>query len=115
MAAPIETWFNPEFGALHRLDLAGLPQQRGGPSAVRIELLEERDLGSDFFSHTSHHGPDREVIEESPSRFECAAEQVNPGSIASLAGANGRCASSWPKPRLRPVSQFSRQGKRPAG
>ena len=63
----IEAWFDPESGTPHRLDLAGLPQQKGGPSAVRIELLGERDLGADFFSHSSHHGPDREVIEESPS------------------------------------------------
>ncbi|MFP6873460.1 MAG: hypothetical protein VCA55_08105 [Verrucomicrobiales bacterium] len=63
----IEAWFDPESGTLHRLDLAGLPQQKGGPSAVRIELLEERNLGSDFFSHTAHHEPDRGVIEESPN------------------------------------------------
>jgi len=64
----IEAWFDPESGTLHRLDLAGLPRQKGGPSAVRMELVEERDLDSDFFSHSAHHGPDREVIEESSTK-----------------------------------------------
>jgi len=27
-------------------------------------LSELRDLGAAFFKHESHHGPDREVIEE---------------------------------------------------
>jgi hypothetical protein len=41
--------------------LAGLPQDQGGSVGVMLELVEQRDLGPDFFKHESHHDANRPV------------------------------------------------------
>jgi hypothetical protein len=41
-----------------------LPQARGGPRSILMDLISTEDLGPDFFNHNSHHDNTREVIEE---------------------------------------------------
>ena len=60
----VELWYDAATGVIHRMVFDGMPRARGGPNSVAVELSEQRDLGAAFFKHESHHGPDREVIEE---------------------------------------------------
>lgn len=60
----VEVWYEPATRVVHRMEFEGLPRARGGPNAVSVALIEQRDLGPDFFQHGSHHGPDRKVIQE---------------------------------------------------
>ncbi len=60
----VDIWYDPASGVIHRMVFEGLPLARGGPRSVAVDLLEERELGADFFKHQAHHGPDRRVIEE---------------------------------------------------
>ena len=57
----VEIWFDQETGTVHRILLVGLPRAKGGPKSVILELVEQRDLGADFFKHTSHHEPHRRI------------------------------------------------------
>ncbi|VTS05355.1 hypothetical protein [Tuwongella immobilis] len=60
----VELWYDAATGVIHRMVFAGMPKARGGPDSVAIELLEQRELGNDFFRHPAHHAADRRVIEE---------------------------------------------------
>lgn len=48
-------------GVGHRIELSGLPPGELRARSVVIELVEQRDLGSDFFKHESHHSADRPI------------------------------------------------------
>lgn len=63
----VEIWFNAQNGTIHRLVLDGLPRG-GGPKSVKLDLVSQSDLGQNFFSHESHHEPDRRVRYEEPQR-----------------------------------------------
>ena len=60
----VTLWYDDTSGAIHRMLMERLPQARGGPRSVLLELIEQSDLGPDFFDHTSHHDTSRTVIEE---------------------------------------------------
>ena len=60
----VTLWYDVQSGTIHRMLLERLPQARGGPRNVLLELTDERDLGPAYFEHTSHHDTNREVIEE---------------------------------------------------
>ena len=60
----VTLWYDAQSGTIHRMLLERLPQARGGPRNVLLELTEERDLGPSYFEHTSHHDTNRKVIEE---------------------------------------------------
>jgi hypothetical protein len=60
----VELWYDRGTGVIHRMQFEGLPKARGGPDSVSVELVEQRDLGPDFFNHESHHAPNRKLIEE---------------------------------------------------
>jgi hypothetical protein len=60
----VALWYDAQSGVIHRMLLERLPQARGGPRNVLLELTDERDLGPAYFEHTSHHDTNREVIEE---------------------------------------------------
>jgi len=60
----VTLWYDMQSGVIHRMLLERLPQARGGPRNVLLELTNEGDLGPAYFEHTSHHDPNREVIEE---------------------------------------------------
>ena len=56
--------FDPRSGAIVRIQMDGMPQAHGGPRSVRLELIDEHDLGAGFFGHAAHHDPNRRVIHE---------------------------------------------------
>ena len=60
----VTLWYDAQSGTIHRMLLKRLPQARGGPRNVLLELTDERDLGPSYFEHTSHHDTNRKVIEE---------------------------------------------------
>lgn len=60
----VELWYGATTGVIHRMVFVGMPKARGGPDSVAVELLEQRELGNDFFRHQAHHAADRRVIEE---------------------------------------------------
>lgn len=60
----VTLWYDAQSGTIHRMLLKRLPQARGGPRNVLLELTDERDLEPSYFEHTSHHDTNRKVIEE---------------------------------------------------
>ncbi len=56
--------YDRQSGRIQEMLLERLPQARGGPRNVLLQLTEERDLGNEYFEHASHHNTTREVIEE---------------------------------------------------
>lgn len=60
----IEIWFDTNNGTVHKMLLEGLPRARSGPKSVMLELMDQSDLSPDYFSHESHHEPDRRVKSE---------------------------------------------------
>ncbi|MFM1801342.1 MAG: hypothetical protein RJA81_694, partial [Planctomycetota bacterium] len=51
-------------GLIQTMKFERLPQARGGPRSILMDLISTEDLGPDFFNHNSHHDNTREVIEE---------------------------------------------------
>ncbi len=60
----VDVWYASTTGVIQRMVFEGLPQARGGPRSVAVELLEQRDLGKDWFYHQTHHASGRRVVEE---------------------------------------------------
>lgn len=60
----IELWYDPETVVIQRMVFEGMPQAKGGPSSVSMELVGQEFLGPLYFRHESHHGNDVKVIEE---------------------------------------------------
>lgn len=60
----IEIWFDRETGIITEMLLDRLPQGRGGPRTVLVELTDQSELPNDFFHHTAHHDPERKVVSE---------------------------------------------------
>lgn len=61
-------WFDPDSGTIQKLELYGLPQGKGGPQAIRLELVDQPNLGPEFFSHSAHHEEGRTVRENPMKR-----------------------------------------------
>lgn len=61
----MEFLFRKDTGMVVKMELHGLPEEKGGPRAVSLTLTGESALPADFFSHTAHHELGREVIDES--------------------------------------------------
>lgn len=57
----IEIWFDESNGTVHEMTFIGLPRGGGGPKTVSLKLIDQSDLGEDFFSHESHHEPDHRI------------------------------------------------------
>ena len=57
-------WYEPETGTIQRMLMDRLPQAKGGPRSLWLELVSRRDLGPDFYQHQAHHEAEREVIKE---------------------------------------------------
>lgn len=60
----VELWFDSGSDVIDRMRFEGLPAAQGAPLSLELQLIEQRDLGPDFFDHRSHHAPDRELKEE---------------------------------------------------
>lgn len=61
----MEFLFRHDTGTVVTMELHGLPEERGGPRAVRLTLRSETAFPADFFTHHAHHEPGRQVINES--------------------------------------------------
>ena len=57
----IELWVDPSSLLILRLRLSGMPQARGGPRSIELQLVETSPFVQSFFSHDHHHEPEREV------------------------------------------------------
>ncbi|MGB2499928.1 MAG: hypothetical protein ACPIA2_09540 [Mariniblastus sp.] len=57
----IEIWFDMETGTIFEMLLDKLPQAKGGPKTVLLELLDQSEMPDDFFQHTTHHDSNRRV------------------------------------------------------
>lgn len=53
--------FEEKSGTIRSIDLFGLPQARGGPSALRLILTGEPEFPDGFFQHGHHHEKGRRV------------------------------------------------------
>jgi hypothetical protein len=60
----IELWYEPETLVIQRMVFAGMPQAKGGPNSVSMELVDQDFLGPQFFDHNKHHGKEIHIIEE---------------------------------------------------
>ena len=60
----VEIAYDPETALIRAMRLENLPQARGGPRSVELELIDDAPLAAAFFRHDHHHGADRAVIEE---------------------------------------------------
>jgi hypothetical protein len=60
----VEIRYDATTGVIHQMIFDGMPQARGGPRGLLIELTAMEPLPADFFRHEKHHSPDRRVIEE---------------------------------------------------
>ncbi len=60
--------FDGKTNVIHSIDLIGLPQERGGPSALRLTLVAEKSFPPGFFSHDAHHESGRRIEMEPASR-----------------------------------------------
>ena len=60
--------FDAKTNVIHSIDLIGLPQGRGGPSALRLTLVAEKTFPNGYFTHESHHEPGRRIEMEPASR-----------------------------------------------
>ena len=63
----MEFFSRKDTGTGVKMELHGLPEEKGGPRAVSLTLSSESPLPADFFAHQALHEPEREVIDESAS------------------------------------------------
>lgn len=60
----VTIWYHEDTGLIKSMLLERLPQARGGPRSIMIELIGTGELGPEFFNHDAHHDSSRVVIEE---------------------------------------------------
>lgn len=59
----MEFLFRKDTGTVVKMELYGLPEEKGGPRAVSLTLSSESAFPANFFTHTAHHEADRPVLE----------------------------------------------------
>lgn len=64
----MEFFFRKDTGTVVKMELHGLPEEKGGPRAVSLTLSSETALPANYFTHHAHHEPEREVIDEPAQR-----------------------------------------------
>ena len=57
----IEIWADQQTGVIQRMIMDGMPRAKGGPRSLILELISQTELPVDFYSHTSHHEPNRKI------------------------------------------------------
>ena len=60
----VELWYELNTGVIKKMIFSGMPQGKGGPSIVCVELIDNSQLPAGFFKHSFHHLPDRQITEE---------------------------------------------------
>lgn len=58
----VDIYYDAATAVIQRMTLDRLPQAKGGPRRLTLELISEEPLAEGFFRHESHHSPDREVF-----------------------------------------------------
>ncbi len=61
----VEIWFDLETGTIIEMLLDKLPQAKGGPKTVLLELIGKSEMPEEFFQHTTHHDSNRRVSYQS--------------------------------------------------
>jgi hypothetical protein len=57
-------WYDAQSGVIRKMQFEGLPQARGGPASVAVELVDQGKKPAGFYGHDSHHDTKREVAQE---------------------------------------------------
>lgn len=60
----VTIWYYKKTGLIQSIVLDRLPQARGGPRSILIDLIGTDALGPEFFDHKAHHDRSRVVSEE---------------------------------------------------
>ncbi|MEM6364317.1 MAG: hypothetical protein AAF745_07815 [Planctomycetota bacterium] len=60
----VEIAFDADTGTVHEMLLDGLRRGGGGPKSVLLKLVDQSELPVEFFSHDSHHEPERRVVSD---------------------------------------------------
>lgn len=60
----VEIRYDPKTGVISRMTFQGMPQAKGGPDHLKVELIDQKALATDFFKHNQHHDRNRKVILE---------------------------------------------------
>lgn len=60
----VEIRYDANSGVIYRMTFLGMPQAKGGPNHLKVELVDQKPLGPDFFKHNQHHVQNRKVILE---------------------------------------------------
>lgn len=63
-ARQVLLWYDAKTGVIRKMQFEGLPQARGGPASVAVDLVEQGRKPDRFYQHASHHDSNREVVEE---------------------------------------------------
>ena len=57
-------WYEAGSGVIRKMQFDGMPQARGGPNSVAVDLVEQGRKPADFYDHQSHHAENVTVVEE---------------------------------------------------
>ncbi len=60
----IEIWFDESIGSIHWMLLDQLPQGRGEPKSILLELVAESPVSEEFYSFPFHDGLNRQIFTE---------------------------------------------------
>lgn len=63
-ARQVLLWYDAKTGVIRKMQFEGLPQARGGPGSVAVDLVDQGRKPDRFYQHISHHDSNREVVEE---------------------------------------------------
>ena len=57
----MEITYSVRTGRIQDMVFVDMPRSQQLPVIIHLQLIEERDLGADFFDHQAHHEPGRSV------------------------------------------------------
>ena len=57
----VEITYSARTGRIQDMVFVDMPRSQQLPVIIHLQLIEERDLGADFFDHQAHHEPGRSV------------------------------------------------------
>lgn len=63
-ARQVLIWYDGKTGVIRKMQFEGLPQARGGPASVAVDLVDQGRKPDRYYQHSSHHDSNREVVED---------------------------------------------------
>ena len=57
-------WYEAGSGVIRKMQFDGMPQARGGPNSVAVDLVEQERKLADFYNHQLHHAENVTVVQE---------------------------------------------------